>query len=288
MLSISRLAWIAVWFWRLWALWRGCLDPMSGCGASTWAPRAPPCSALRYGPVPGCSPGIRMQSFQPEWSIAERRAWAGLLFLTLVFVNFVRFMLTIADLDSPPVVDRGIAFAAFHVEPVRAADRLGRRGENPSRTRERTSWNSTNGTCACSARRIARAIGRLLSSSSHRPAAGVSARGAPGVVAVAADRRECADWPADRQIARRTRVPGGAIRAGTSMTEFAVRNDIRQWRLARAEMTQAELARLCGVTRQTIIALEAGKYSPSLELAFKLARALGRNLDEVFRYEEQK
>ena len=41
------------------------------------------------------------------------------------------------------------------------------------------------------------------------------------------------------------------------MTEFAVRNDIRQWRLARAEMTQAELARLCGVTRQTIIALEA-------------------------------
>jgi len=53
-------------------------------------------------------------------------------------------------------------------------------------------------------------------------------------------------------------------------------------------MTQAELARLCGVTRQTIIALEAGKYSPSLELAFKLARALGRNLDEVFRYEEQK
>ena len=72
------------------------------------------------------------------------------------------------------------------------------------------------------------------------------------------------------------------------MTEFAVSNHIRQHRLARAEMTQAELARLCGVTRQTIIALEAGKYSPSLELAFKLALALGRNLDEVFRYEEQK
>jgi len=72
------------------------------------------------------------------------------------------------------------------------------------------------------------------------------------------------------------------------MTEFAVSNQIRQHRLARAEMTQAELARLCGVTRQTIIALEAGKYSPSLELAFKLARALGCNLDEVFRYEEQK
>jgi putative transcriptional regulator len=71
------------------------------------------------------------------------------------------------------------------------------------------------------------------------------------------------------------------------MNDFAVRNKIRQWRLARAEMTQAELARLCGVTRQTIIALEAGKYSPSLELAFKLARALGRSLDEVFHYEEQ-
>jgi putative transcriptional regulator len=72
------------------------------------------------------------------------------------------------------------------------------------------------------------------------------------------------------------------------MTEFAVRNEIRVARLARAEMTQAELARLCGVTRQTIIALEAEKYSPSIELAFKLARALGRNLDEVFRYEEKK
>jgi putative transcriptional regulator len=71
------------------------------------------------------------------------------------------------------------------------------------------------------------------------------------------------------------------------MTELVVRNEIRQWRLARAEMTQAELARLCGVTRQTIIALEAGKYSPSLELAFKLALALGRRLDEVFRYEEK-
>lgn len=53
-------------------------------------------------------------------------------------------------------------------------------------------------------------------------------------------------------------------------------------------MTQAELAEVCGVTRQTIIALEAGKYSPSLELAFKLAKALGRTLDEVFQYVEEK
>jgi putative transcriptional regulator len=65
----------------------------------------------------------------------------------------------------------------------------------------------------------------------------------------------------------------------------AVVNRIREWRLANSQMTQAELAEACGVTRQTIIALEAGKYSPSLELAFKLARALGRNLEEVFRYE---
>jgi putative transcriptional regulator len=72
------------------------------------------------------------------------------------------------------------------------------------------------------------------------------------------------------------------------MSEPAVRNEIRRWRQENSTMTQAELARLCGVTRQTIIALEAEKYSPSLELAFKLARALGRNLDEVFRYEEQK
>ncbi|MEO8016471.1 MAG: helix-turn-helix transcriptional regulator [Pseudomonadota bacterium] len=72
------------------------------------------------------------------------------------------------------------------------------------------------------------------------------------------------------------------------MTAFVVRNEIRQLRSARGDMTQAELARLCGVTRQTIIALEAEKYSPSLELAFKLARSLGRRLDEVFRFEEEK
>lgn len=70
------------------------------------------------------------------------------------------------------------------------------------------------------------------------------------------------------------------------MSETVV-NRIREWRIARGQMTQAELARACGVTRQTIIALEAEKYSPSLELAFKLARALGRNLEEVFQYAEK-
>ena len=71
------------------------------------------------------------------------------------------------------------------------------------------------------------------------------------------------------------------------MSEPVVRNEIRRWRQENSTMTQAELARICGVTRQTIIALEAEKYSPSLELAFKLARALGRNLEELFRYEEK-
>ncbi|HEV7608737.1 MAG TPA: helix-turn-helix transcriptional regulator [Steroidobacteraceae bacterium] len=72
------------------------------------------------------------------------------------------------------------------------------------------------------------------------------------------------------------------------MNASVITNQIRRWRVERVDMTQAELARLCGVTRQTIIALEAGKYSPSLELAFKLARSLGRDLDDVFRYEEKK
>jgi putative transcriptional regulator len=66
----------------------------------------------------------------------------------------------------------------------------------------------------------------------------------------------------------------------------AVRNRIREWRVARGDLTQEQLGRACDVTRQTIIALEAGKYSPSLELAFRISRALGRNLDEVFEYAE--
>jgi putative transcriptional regulator len=63
-------------------------------------------------------------------------------------------------------------------------------------------------------------------------------------------------------------------------------NRIRERRLALPGMTQEKLAQACDVTRQTIIALEAGKYSQSLELAFRLARALGRELDDVFVYEE--
>ena len=65
-----------------------------------------------------------------------------------------------------------------------------------------------------------------------------------------------------------------------------VTNAIRALRFASDEMTQAELADKVGVTRQTIIAIEQGRYSPSLEMAFRIARAFGVSLDEVFRYPE--
>lgn len=63
-----------------------------------------------------------------------------------------------------------------------------------------------------------------------------------------------------------------------------VTNSIRALRFAAGEMTQAELADRIGVTRQTVIAIEQGRYSPSLEVAFKIARALGVKLDEVFHF----
>ena len=64
-----------------------------------------------------------------------------------------------------------------------------------------------------------------------------------------------------------------------------VTNRIRALRLERGEMTQAELARRLGVTRQTVIAVEHGRYSPSLELAFQIAHVFGRPIDDVFRYQ---
>jgi len=65
-----------------------------------------------------------------------------------------------------------------------------------------------------------------------------------------------------------------------------VKNRIRRLRFDHDEMTQEELANRAGCTRQTIIALEQGKYVPSIELAFKIARAFGVSLEEVFQYEE--
>jgi putative transcriptional regulator len=61
-------------------------------------------------------------------------------------------------------------------------------------------------------------------------------------------------------------------------------NTIRALRFANGEMTQAELADRIGVTRQTVIAIEQGRYSPSLEMAFRIARVFGVPLDDVFQY----
>jgi putative transcriptional regulator len=63
-------------------------------------------------------------------------------------------------------------------------------------------------------------------------------------------------------------------------------NRIRRLRFNHDEMTQEELAARAGCTRQTIIALEHGKYVPSVELAFRIARAFGVDLEEVFQYGE--
>jgi putative transcriptional regulator len=66
----------------------------------------------------------------------------------------------------------------------------------------------------------------------------------------------------------------------------AIRNQLRELR-AKREMTQQELADRVGVTRQTIIAIEQDKYSPSLETAFKVALVLGVSLEQCFQYEPQ-
>lgn len=65
-----------------------------------------------------------------------------------------------------------------------------------------------------------------------------------------------------------------------------VTNAIRALRTEHGDMTQAELADRVGVTRQTIIAIEQGKYSPSLEMAFQIARVFGVGIDQVFQYPE--
>ena len=68
------------------------------------------------------------------------------------------------------------------------------------------------------------------------------------------------------------------------MKPTRVINRIRSLRFAHDEMTQAELADRIGVTRQTLIAIEQGRYSPSLEMAFRIARVFGVPLDDVFQY----
>ena len=71
------------------------------------------------------------------------------------------------------------------------------------------------------------------------------------------------------------------------MGDCAVQNRIRRLRFDHGEMTQQALADRVGVTRQTVNAIELGKYSPSLEVAFRIARVFGVPLDEVFQFQEQ-
>ncbi len=68
------------------------------------------------------------------------------------------------------------------------------------------------------------------------------------------------------------------------MKPTRVTNSIRRLRFENGELTQAELAERIGVTRQTVIAIEQGRYSPSLELAFQIAYVLKVPLDDVFQY----
>jgi putative transcriptional regulator len=69
------------------------------------------------------------------------------------------------------------------------------------------------------------------------------------------------------------------------MSECPITNSIRKLRFNQGEMTQDELAKKVGVTRQTIIAIESAKYSPSLELAFRIARVFNTTVEEVFTYQ---
>lgn len=66
-----------------------------------------------------------------------------------------------------------------------------------------------------------------------------------------------------------------------------IRNTIRTLRFHHDEMTQKELAGQIGVTRQTVNAIEGGKYSPSLEVAFRIAKVFGKPLEDVFQFDDE-
>ena len=76
------------------------------------------------------------------------------------------------------------------------------------------------------------------------------------------------------------------IREASDVGKSPISNTIRTLRFHHDEMTQKELAKRVGVTRQTIVAIEKAKYSPSLEVAFRIARVFGKPLEEVFSFEE--
>ena len=69
------------------------------------------------------------------------------------------------------------------------------------------------------------------------------------------------------------------------MPDCEISNQIRRLRFEHGEMTQQELAELIGVTRQTVNAIELGKYSPSLEVAFKIAAVFGKTIPEIFQFD---
>jgi len=71
------------------------------------------------------------------------------------------------------------------------------------------------------------------------------------------------------------------------MAKSEMQNQVRRLRFEHGEITQQQLADKVGVTRQTIIAIESGKYAPSLPLAFRIARTFGVTVEDVFQYDEQ-
>lgn len=71
------------------------------------------------------------------------------------------------------------------------------------------------------------------------------------------------------------------------MAKCLIHNNIRNLRFNHQEMTQQQLADKVGVTRQTIVTIEKGNYSPSLELAFRIARVFNLSIEEVFSFEEE-
>ncbi len=75
------------------------------------------------------------------------------------------------------------------------------------------------------------------------------------------------------------------IEEGSEMNKSKIHNNIRKQRFNLNEMTQQELAEKIGVSRQTVIAIESAKYSPSLELAFRIAAVFNVPLEEVFQHE---
>jgi len=69
------------------------------------------------------------------------------------------------------------------------------------------------------------------------------------------------------------------------MSNSPIQNSIRKWRFLSGELTQQELADKVGISRQTVVAIEKGNYSPSLELAFRIALAFDTSIEEIFTYE---